>query len=1280
MRVLGPLEVAIGGQVVGVSGSMPRRLLALLALRQGREVSTDELIDGMWPDTVSAGAGATLQSHVARLRRSLGHPELIATGASGYQLVVEPSGVDAVRFEQAITSGRDALERGEPVSARQHFAGAVDLWRGRPYAEFHGSAVLEIEATRLEQLRLDALVGLLTAELACPDVEPPVAQLQALVGLHPSHESLWALLMLALYRSGRQADALAAYQQVRTHLVEELGLEPGRELQEMEGKILAGDAALEPARARPGGATDAPGVPELRLASVIAVRAVTDGIEDPEQVARQHAQIETIARNAADAYQAAPVPSSSGLVLFVLGAPTMHEDDAYRAVHLSWTVRTRCREAGSPVAVGVATGIVLATSGDGQVTVAGEPVSLARRQTEVGRSDDLIVDPATADLVRGVVAVEHTGSGAFRIAVGPAGPGPRPVTHTPFVGRAAELASLRGALERTVSERRPELVTIVGEAGVGKTRLAAEFSRAVHRADPDVRWVASSCLPFGESDAFQGITDIVRALAAVTDEDSDERAADKILAMLPPGEHETHGLRLTSLLGIPTSQVADRAASFEAWTRFLEVAATDHALVVQIDDLQWAPQLLLDFLEHLCGSDVDAPVLCLATARPEALAPDPGGTSAGRHRTDLSITRLSDSEIETMLASLCDATTLGTGDLTELAQSCAGVPYFAEEIARLQPLGGTNITTVRALIGSRLDTLGPDDRSILTAGAVAGRTFTRSYLADAGVLDGGRLAEVLDHLVQREFILYQPSTGAGGDRTYAFNHDILREVVYERVPRGERARLHLAVARWWWSGNLQNDAVAEGALFHALESRSLAVLAGRSDVVDAGRQLAVEVGLVVGHRLQGFDTGAALSTLRTTLELVEPGSPAEAQARLWYGAALFDDRQFVAAYDQVRSSLDPLEKLGDLFWVDAVITSLVCGFALGRPYDDEIAALERAVAELGPSVQLVRALSVLGTTAVMAQTEEDHRAAVDYADRALRTAADVAGIDGALAHVVRGRARLGLGDGGGLGELTEWLDRMATEESGTIIIGTHQWLAGAQHHWVGPAAEWETRVKVNAMARARGLEFLTSFSVAEEIRVLWELGDHRGAIDLADSDAVGRVEFDAQARWAVVQRAMALRELGELTNADVDLVRSTPPADDGDLRHVLGAALIAAMWDADGGDADAARCTLRSVGPLSRFGDRDGAAELLPGAVRLACALGCDDLLVGLEDGLDGRTPLRSILRAHTEGLLAAHRGESDRAGSLLRDALAGWESRGSTTEAAATRADLVRLEQAGRP
>ncbi len=246
-RILGPFRVSEGGEPLEVGVGKQRALLALLVLRAGEVVSTDRLIDALWEDRPPASALNSVHIYVSQLRKALGNRRLETRG-HGYLLALEPEQLDLARFERLLGEGRALLGEGEAERAAETLRAALALWRGPPLSDFASEPFAHGEIARLEELRLAALEERIEADLALGRHAELVSELEALVRQHPLRERLRAQLMLALYRSGRQAEALAAYQQARRTLAEELGLEPGRRLQELEHAILRQDAQLDPPR------------------------------------------------------------------------------------------------------------------------------------------------------------------------------------------------------------------------------------------------------------------------------------------------------------------------------------------------------------------------------------------------------------------------------------------------------------------------------------------------------------------------------------------------------------------------------------------------------------------------------------------------------------------------------------------------------------------------------------------------------------------------------------------------------------------------------------------------------------------------------------------------------------------------------------------------------------------------------------------------------------------------------------------------------------------------
>ena len=243
VRLFGELEAEQAGVPVPVHGAKQRALLALLALRPGQPVSADQLIDALWGDGQAAHPANALQAQIGQLRRTLGAAAVITTDA-GYALDVGPDDVDASRFEQLVAKGRRLFEEGEIALASTALGEALRLRRGEPLTEFAYSGFADAERARLEELLLVAIETRVEADLALGRHGELVGELEALCREHPLRERLWELLMLALYRAGRQAEALRAYTDARDYLVDELGIDPGPALRELEARILAQDPSL----------------------------------------------------------------------------------------------------------------------------------------------------------------------------------------------------------------------------------------------------------------------------------------------------------------------------------------------------------------------------------------------------------------------------------------------------------------------------------------------------------------------------------------------------------------------------------------------------------------------------------------------------------------------------------------------------------------------------------------------------------------------------------------------------------------------------------------------------------------------------------------------------------------------------------------------------------------------------------------------------------------------------------------------------------------------------
>jgi DNA-binding SARP family transcriptional activator len=275
-RLLGPFEVCAGARPIRISGSKPRAVLAVLLLRAGQAVSAEQLAQSLWGEDAPRGATRTVQVHVSRLRRDLGDPGWLERAAAGYRVTLEPEQLDLARFERLLEAGRQALDAREHERAAGLLRDALALWRGPPLAEFADLPFAPAEIERLEERHLEAVSLRMQAELALGRHAQLVAELRELTKRHPWHEQSHAQLMLALYRSGRQAEALEAYQHARSDLVDALGLEPGRELSELHQQILAHDPTLAAPTPVPHASRGVPAPPNRTIGRAGELETVTE--------------------------------------------------------------------------------------------------------------------------------------------------------------------------------------------------------------------------------------------------------------------------------------------------------------------------------------------------------------------------------------------------------------------------------------------------------------------------------------------------------------------------------------------------------------------------------------------------------------------------------------------------------------------------------------------------------------------------------------------------------------------------------------------------------------------------------------------------------------------------------------------------------------------------------------------------------------------------------------------------------------------------------------------
>jgi predicted ATPase/DNA-binding SARP family transcriptional activator len=499
-RVLGPVEVAGTGRTVRL-GRRERGLLAALVLSAGKTVSSDRLVDALWGERPPRTAGKTLQTYVLRLRKALGG-SVIETQAPGYRLFTPVDAIDAHRFEELIRFARTAAVNGAPARAATSLRDALHLWRGNPFEELAGWPAAEAEAARLGELRRVAAEELADAELACGRHAEYVAELESMVAAEPLRERRWAMLMLALYRCGRQADALRAYQRARTTLVEELGIEPGPELRALEQAVVAQDASLAP----PSTVIDPERVPPAPRDGGIVFILFSDlagstellgrlGDDAADELRRTHFKL---LRDAVDAHGGQEV-KTLGDGLMVVFTSAVEAVSCAVEIQRAVTEHNRASSQQLDVRVGLHVGEPIRDEDD----FFGMPVVVAQRLCDAASPEQILASETVRSLVGSRGGHDFVALGELdlkglpplaTVAVrwcddapvfAPAGraKGNLPASLDRFVGRQHDIDVIRALLR----ERR--LVTLTGPGGSGKTRLALEVAHWIAAEHADGVWL-----------------------------------------------------------------------------------------------------------------------------------------------------------------------------------------------------------------------------------------------------------------------------------------------------------------------------------------------------------------------------------------------------------------------------------------------------------------------------------------------------------------------------------------------------------------------------------------------------------------------------------------------------------------------------------------------------------------------------------------------------------------------------------------------------------------------
>lgn len=523
-------------------------------------------------------------------------------------------------------------------------------------------------------------------------------------------------------------------------------------------------------------------------------------------------------------------------VFAVFGVPTINEDDPERAVRAALRIQqsvASLNEANPThdlsVRIGVTTGqaIVQLDETDENERIIGDVVNTASRLEGIAPAGGVVIDERTYQAVKNIVEcqpldpVEVKGKAAplsiwqavearsrYGVAVADE-------EAAEFVGRKEEMSLLVDALDRAIARRAPQLVTISGEPGVGKSRLVRELLSVIDdRPDVVVRWRQGRCLPYGEGVTFWALSEIVKSEAGILESEPPDQARTKLnqsLEALCEGVDDIDVAwlrqRLAPLAGTGGAEGVERTELFSAWLRYVELLSTRHPLVMLIEDLHWADEALAEFIEHLLDWADDAPILVLCTARPDWFTRRPDWGGGKREAATIGLSPLTSDEASHLVASLSHRSVMPAEAQQALLERSGGNPLYLTEYVRLaeeegwfEP--GSDLAdlplpdSVQAVISARLDLLEPEDKGLLQAAAVVGRVFWAGALSFLRDVDGQDVRHALVRLVRRELLRPVRRSSMQGQEEYVFTHVLARDVAYGQLPRSERARLHQETARW----------------------------------------------------------------------------------------------------------------------------------------------------------------------------------------------------------------------------------------------------------------------------------------------------------------------------------------------------------------------------------------------------------------------------------------------------------------------------------------------------
>jgi class 3 adenylate cyclase/tetratricopeptide (TPR) repeat protein len=706
-------------------------------------------------------------------------------------------------------------------------------------------------------------------------------------------------------------------------------------------------------------------------------------------------------------------------VMAVWGVPTAHEDDAERAVRAALDLVTAVggmTDAGQSLQLraAVLTGEAAATIGaSGQGMVAGDLVNTASRLQGAAPPGTVLVGESTYRATSGAIGYEEAGEQLLKGKAAPVaawravrvigmrgGAGRRAALEPPFVGRDDELQLLKDLFHATVRERKPRLVTVVGQAGIGKSRLGWEFEKYIDGVTLTAYWHAGRSPSYGEGISFWALAEMIRERSGIAETDDSDTARAKLAAtavewLTDAEERRWVEPRLAGLLGLEDMPAGQREELFAAWRTFFERIADRDPVILVFKDLHWADTALLEFVEHVLAWSREHPIYVVAMTRPELFERYPAwGGATVKNATTLTLEPLADKPMRELLHGLVPG--LPEDAVSTITQRADGVPLYAVETVRMLIDRGQLVPegdgyalagpidrlavpeTLQALVAARIDANDPADRAILADAAVVGQSFTMPALAGITGQDETALGAALDRLVRRELLIRDDDPRSPERGQYRFVQAIVREIAYETLSKKDRRAKHLAAARHFEA--LGDEELAGVLASHYLEALRETPAGPEADALAAQARIALRAAAERATALHAH--AVAFRHLQDAIEITS--DPAE-QVALNVACAVSADA--IANPDAFAYALRAAAVAKDLGDREAVIRATTMA---GKQHTNRgrgaeaLAVLEPLVAEL--SEDEPGAAAAFAELARVYMLTDRNPEAVEVADKALRAA------------------------------------------------------------------------------------------------------------------------------------------------------------------------------------------------------------------------------------------------------------------------------------------------------